>query len=169
MAILIIVVTIVFAAFVLLGGVWFAIDSSVRVRRFARSTDLVPGRPGRAPGEWTTSDEPAAVLHRRIRYAIATVHENPTLRSTPAVSAALGRIDDEVFALDDRLIAAAASGATESADSLRYIGFAVDELEKLAGRLAYASPSEAESTIDTAIAFLRDPVEPPDSVADDED
>ncbi|GGF42994.1 hypothetical protein [Williamsia phyllosphaerae] len=163
MGTLIIVVTAVLAVFVLLGGAWFAIDSTMRVRRFARSTDLVPGRPGRAPAEWTTSDSPEAVAHRRIRYAIATVHENPTLTSTPSVTAALTRLDDEVFALDDRLIAAA---HPENADALRRIGFAVDELESLAGRLAYASPQAAEPVIDAAIAYLRDPVERPDVDAD---
>lgn len=166
MGTLIIVVTAVLAVFVLLGGAWFAVDSTMRVRRFARSTDLVPGRAGRAPAEWTTSDVPEAVTHRRIRYAIATVHENPTLTSTPSVSASLTRLDDEVFALDDRLIAAAS--ASENAEALRRIGFAVDELEALAGRLAYASPQAAEPIIDTAIAYLRDPVERPDA-GDDPD
>ncbi len=166
MGTLIIVVTAVLAVFVLLGGAWFAVDSTLRVRRFARSTDLVPGRPGRAPAEWTTSDAPEAVAHRRIRYAIATVHENPTLTSTPSVTAALARLDDEVFALDDRLITAATH--PENADALQRIGFAVDELESLAGRLAYASPRAAEPIIDAAIAYLRDPVERP-HVDDDRD
>lgn len=165
MGTLIIVVTAVFAVVVLLGAAWFAVDSTNRVRRFARSTDLVPGRAGRAPAEWTTSDAPEAVTHRRIRYAIATVHENPTLRSTPVVSAALTRLDDEVFELDDRLITAADA---QNQDDLVRIGHAVDELESLASRLAYASPQAAEPIIDTAIEFLRDPVERPAADEDDE-
>ena len=105
------------------------------------------------------------MTHRRIRYAIATVHENPTLRSTPVVSAALTRLDDEVFELDDRLITAADA---QNQDDLVRIGHAVDELESLASRLAYASPQAAEPIIDTAIEFLRDPVERPAADEDDE-
>ncbi len=167
MGTLIIVVTAVLAVFVLLGGAWFAVDSTLRVRRFARSTDLVPGRAGRAPAHWATADAPEAVEHRRIRYAIATVHENPTLTSTPAVSAALHRLAHGAFALDDRLIAAASDSGDP--DALRRIGFAVDELESLAGRLAYASPQAAEPIIDAAIAYLRDPVERPGTDDDRDD
>ncbi len=163
MGTLIIVLTAVVAVFVLFGGMWFAVASTARVRRFARSTDLVPGRPGRAPQEWTRSNSPEAVLHRRLRYAIATVHENPRLTSTSAVTDALRRLDDEVFALDDRLIATAGD---ERDDDMRKIGSAVRHLEALAGRLAYASPVTAAREIDITIEFLRDPVEVPDAEND---
>lgn len=47
-AVIIIVATVVVALFILGGAAWFAYDSDKRVRTFARSTDLIPGRPGRA-------------------------------------------------------------------------------------------------------------------------
>lgn len=106
-AVIIIIVAVVVAVAVLAGVVYFVLDSNRRVRRFAHSTDLIPGRPGRAPEEWTTSMAAEAQLHQRIRYAIADVHQAPGARTTDEVRAALSDLDDAVFELDDRLIAAA--------------------------------------------------------------
>lgn len=104
-ALVIVVIALVLAVLVLAGVVWFVLDSNKRVRRFATSTDLIPGRPGRAPQEWTTSTAPEAQLHQRIRYAISDVHQAPGANSTPEVIAARDDLDEAVFDLDDRLIA----------------------------------------------------------------
>jgi hypothetical protein len=157
---LIVVAALVVAVLVLLGGLWFAYDSNKRVRRFARSTDLVPGKPGRAPADWVTATEPEAVLHRRIRYAMGLVYENPALRSDIDLLAARGRLDDAVFDLDDRLIAAAQNPG-DSSEVLQDIEWSVRWLELLPGELFYASKAKALTVIDGAIANLHDPVEPP--------
>lgn len=159
MAWLIVAGAVVFAVLTLLGFLWFAYDSNKRVRKFANSTDLVPGKPGRAPSEWTKSSEPEAVLHRRIRYAMGLVYENPALRNDSELRAARDRLDDAVFTLDDELIAAA--HAVDNADELHRIGWAVRWLELLPGELFYASKVDALKKIDAAIANLRDPAEPP--------
>lgn len=105
-AFVVIAITVVMALFILVGAAWFAWDSDKRVKRFARSTDLVPGKPGRAPASWTTATSTEALLHRRIRYAIADVHANPAIPHYPDLVAARDRLDDAVFGLDDKLIAA---------------------------------------------------------------
>lgn len=156
---LIVAGAVVIAVLTLLGFLWFAYDSNKRVRKFANSTDLVPGQPGRAPAEWTKSTEPEAVLHRRIRYAMGLVYENPALRNDGELRAARDRLDRAVFALDDELIAAAQSG--DNTDELHRIGWAVRWLELLPGDLFYAPKPEAFTKIDAAIANLRDPAEPP--------
>ncbi|MFW0794363.1 hypothetical protein AAFP30_11170 [Gordonia sp. CPCC 205515] len=106
-AITVIVITVIVALFILVGAIWFAWDSDKRVRAFAHSTDLVPGKPGRAPESWTTDNSPEALLHRRIRYAINDVHQNPAIGHDTELVAARDRLDDAVFSLDDKLIAAA--------------------------------------------------------------
>ncbi|MFW0788155.1 hypothetical protein [Gordonia sp. CPCC 205333] len=103
-AMVIVVIALVLAALVLAGVVWFVLDSNKRVKRFATSTDLIPGRPGRAPAAWATSTAAEAQLHQRIRYAIADVHQAPGAHATPEVIAARDDLDDAVFELDDRLI-----------------------------------------------------------------
>ncbi|KQR98542.1 hypothetical protein ASG12_08885 [Williamsia sp. Leaf354] len=162
-SLLIVVVTIVFAVAVLAGVAWFVIDSMVRVRRFARSTDVLPGRPGTAPREWAASDDPAPLLHRRLRYAIALVHENHTLRADPVSAAALERLDDAVLALDGRLVAVGTGSVPGGDDALAPFDDAISALERLPGRLVYQPPGVIAGRVDETIAYLADPSLPLDT------
>jgi hypothetical protein len=133
---------------VLGSALYFATDSNRRVKRFARSTDLIPGQPGRAPAEWAKSGAPEAVLHQRIRYAIADVHKAgiavavpvPPESAAAAPPTDLGDLDAAVFALDDRLIAAAQLPAERKSEELAAIEPKVASLEELTSRL-WAAPA----------------------------
>ncbi|AZG46479.1 hypothetical protein [Gordonia insulae] len=143
-AIIVIVVTIVVALFILGGAAWFAWDSDKRVKKFARSTDLVPGKPGRAPADWTTATSKEALLHQRIRYAIADVHANPAIPHDPDVVAVRDRLDDAVFDLDDKLIAVAEmSEGEEKVARLSSAEAAVRVLEELPKKL-WEAPKEVQ-------------------------
>lgn len=105
MSVMIIFIIAAVIALAVLGGVvWFVLDSNKRVRRFATSSDLIPGRAGRAPADWSTSTSAEAQLHQRIRYAIADVHQAPGANGSAEVVAARDELDDAVFELDDKLI-----------------------------------------------------------------
>ncbi|MBD0860634.1 hypothetical protein IA539_05355 [Gordonia sp. zg691] len=153
-AVIIIVATVVVALFVLGGAAWFAYDSDKRVRTFARSTDLIPGRPGRAPESWTTDNSREALLHRRIRYAIADVHANPAIPLDEELVAARNRLDDAVFELDDRLIASVDRGADEAAEVLDHAESAVKDLEKLPKKLWEAPKDEQIADLDRVTRAL---------------
>ena len=142
-AVLIIVVVALFAVFTLAGAIWFAWDSDKRVRKFARSTDLIPGKPGRAPQDWTTASTPEALLHRRIRYAIADVHQNPAIPHHPDVLAERDRLDDAVFALDDDLIAAASLPDGQKQERIDAVETAVTQLEALPREL-WEAPADKQ-------------------------
>lgn len=139
----IIIVVVVVAVLTLAGAIWFAWDSDKRIRRFARSTDLVPGKEGRAPAEWTTASSPEALLHRRIRYAIADVHRNPAIPHHPDVLAERDRLDDAVFGLDDRLIEAADLSDEEKSERLERIEPVIVRLEELPRKL-WEAPSQTQ-------------------------
>lgn len=134
-AIVVIVVIVALAVFTLAGAIWFAWDSDRRIRAFARSTDLIPGKPSRAPKEWTTATSPEALLHRRIRYAIADVHQNPAIPHDPETRAVRDRLDDAVFGLDDALIATSQLVGGEKDERLDEIDTAVKALEELPRQL----------------------------------
>ncbi len=153
-AVIIIVATVVVALFVLGGAAWFAWDSDKRVRNFARSTDLIPGRPGRAPANWTTDNSREALLHRRIRYAIADVHANPAIPLDEELVSARDRLDDAVFELDDRLIAAAETGGDEATDVLDSAESAVKALEALPKKLWEAPTSDQLADLDRVTRVL---------------
>ena len=137
-AIVVIVVVAVAALFLLIGVVWFAYDSNKRVRDFAHSTDLIPGKAGRAPQSWTTDTSREALLHQRIRYAMLDVHQNPALPHDDSLVAARDRLDDAAFALDDRLIAVSATD-----DALARAEKAIKALEKLPKKL-WEAPTDQQ-------------------------
>ncbi|MFT4042517.1 MAG: hypothetical protein QM673_05070 [Gordonia sp. (in: high G+C Gram-positive bacteria)] len=147
-------VTIIVAVTVLAGAAWFAVDSDKRVRKFARSTDLVPGRAGRAPQEWTTSASVEARLHRRIRYAVADVHQNPAIPHDPGLVAARDRLDAAIFDLDDKLIAAAQLPADAKEIELESIESAIRELEELPKKLWEAPADRQRIDIDEIIGLI---------------
>ncbi|ADG77071.1 Secreted protein OS=Tsukamurella paurometabola (strain ATCC 8368 / DSM / CCUG 35730 / CIP 100753/ JCM 10117 / KCTC 9821 / NBRC 16120 / NCIMB 702349 / NCTC 13040) OX=521096 GN=Tpau_0430 PE=4 SV=1 [Tsukamurella paurometabola] len=161
--IVIVVVVAIVAISLLISVGWFLRDSNKRIQKFAKSSDLVPGRPGRAPAEWSTSSAPEALLHQRVRYAIADVHGNgnPVAVPPPADSAVTGKpgdlddLDDAVFALDDRIIAAAQLPAAERTKALAELEPAVASLEGLTGRLWEAPSHRRHELIDAVISRLR--------------
>ena len=142
-AIVVIVVVAVAAIFLLVGVVWFAFDSNKRVRDFARSTDLIPGKACRAPESWTTDTSREALLHQRIRYAMLDVHQNPALPHDDSLVAARDRLDDAAFELDDRLIEIAGDEPGDAHDdALDRAERAIKALEKLPKKLWEAPTDE---------------------------
>lgn len=143
-AIIVIAVTALVALFILGGAAWFAWDSDKRVKQFAHSTDLVPGKPGKAPAAWTSATSREALLHQRIRYAINDVHQNPAIGHDDDLVDARDRLDDAVFAADDALIAAADHpDADAKKATLDDIESAVTKLEALPKKL-WEAPKEMQ-------------------------
>uniref|UniRef100_UPI003D92807B hypothetical protein n=1 Tax=Gordonia sp. B7-2 TaxID=3420932 RepID=UPI003D92807B len=154
-AAIVIGVTVIVALVILGGAAWFAFDSDKRIRKFARSTDLIPGKPSRAPDSWATDNSREALLHRRIRYAINDVHINPGIAHDDELIAARDRLDDAVFALDDRLIAAAASDGEEKTEALDAAESAIKVLEDLPTKLWEAPKEQQAQDLDRVTSALR--------------
>ena len=155
-AVIVIAVTVVVALIILGGAAWFAFDSDTRIRRFARATDLIPGKPSRAPDEWATANSREALLHRRIRYAIADVHNNPAIPRDQDLVAARDRLDDAVFALDDKLIAASQSTDDEvKTEALNAAESAISVLEELPKELWEAPKDKQAADLDRVASVLR--------------
>ncbi|KXO99497.1 hypothetical protein [Tsukamurella pseudospumae] len=161
--VVIVLVIAVVAVLTLVGVLWFVRDSNKRIRTFARSSDLVPGRPGRAPAEWVDSTAPEALLHQRVRYAIADVHRGAVAPAVPppADSAVhgpesdLAALDDAVFGLDDEIIAAAQLSGEERAAVLGELEPKVAALESLTGKLWDAPSARRRELIDATTSALR--------------
>ncbi|MGC4933223.1 hypothetical protein ACLQ3C_06030 [Gordonia sp. DT30] len=153
-AIVVIGVIVFVALFILIGAIWFAWDSDKRVRAFARSTDLIPGKPSRAPDDWTTATSPEALLHRRVRYAIADVHQNPAIPHDEQTLAERDRLDDAVFAVDDQLIAATELSGDEKTERLEQLESAVEKLEELPRKLWEAPFAQQREDIGAVTAAL---------------
>ncbi len=148
---IVIIVTIAVALIILAGAAWFAFDSDKRVRRFARSNDLIPGQPSHAPDDWTTSTSREARMHRRIRYAIADIHQNPWIADDSGLVAERDRLDAAVFDLDDKLIKASTLPEEERDRSLEAIDAAIAELEELPKKLWETPADQQRTDIDSMI------------------
>ncbi|MCA0157158.1 hypothetical protein LB823_13230 [Tsukamurella sp. M9C] len=152
----------VVAVLLLVGVIWFLRDSNKRIQDFANSGDLIPGRPGRAPAEWANATSTEALLHQRTRYAIADVHRGAFAPAVPppADSAIdgpesdLAALDDAVFALDDRIIAAAQLSGEERTKALGELEPKVVALEGLTGKLWDAPSAQRRPILDDAAATL---------------
>ena len=151
---IVIIVTIVVALIILAGAAWFAVDSDKRVRRFARSNDLIPGQPSHAPDDWTTSTSREARMHRRIRYAIADIHQNPWIADDSGLVAERDRLDAAVFDLDDKLIKASTLPEEERDRSLEAIDAAIAELEELPKKLWETPADQQRTDIDSMISTI---------------
>jgi hypothetical protein len=93
---------------VLAGLAGFAVALSVRARReFAAQNQVVPGVDSPAPASWAGAHSPEAVLHRRLRDAVAALRANPQFTAL-GLAPQRERIEAEALALDARLVAAAA-------------------------------------------------------------
>lgn len=153
----------VVAVLVLAGVVLFARDSSTRIKDFANSTDLIPGRPGRAPAEWAHATSTEAQLHQRVRYAIADVHRGAAAPAVPpppdsAVAGPesdLAALDDAVFVLDDEIIAASELSGDERTKALGELEPKVAALEGLTGKLWDAPSAQRTAILDATTAALR--------------
>ncbi|CAM3918077.1 hypothetical protein ACXYTP_19690 [Tsukamurella ocularis] len=160
--IVVVAVVAVVAVLMLIGVVWFLRDSNKRIKDFANSGDLIPGRPGRAPAEWANATSTEALLHQRTRYAIADVHRGAFAPAVPppADSAIKGpesdlaALDDAVFALDDAIIAAAQLSGEERTKALGELDPKVAALEALTGKLWDAPSAQRRPLIDATTATL---------------
>lgn len=89
-------------------AVGMVVALAVRSRAdFARQNQVVPGIDSPAPASWAGARSPEAVLHRRLRDAVAALRADERGASL-GLGSARQRIEAEALAIDQRLVAAAA-------------------------------------------------------------
>lgn len=90
-------------------------------------------------------------MHRRIRYAIADIHQNPWIADDSGLVAERDRLDAAVFDLDDKLIKASTLPEEERDRSLEAIDAAIAELEELPKKLWETPADQQRTDIDSMI------------------
>jgi hypothetical protein len=112
--------------------------SSAR-RGYAAANQVVPGTATRAPSAWAGAHTPEALLHRRLRDAVAALRANPALEDAWALESRVS-LEQHALAVDERLVAVAALAETVRAEPLRTVADAVDAVEVAVASLATAGP-----------------------------
>ena len=75
---------------------------------FADANQVIPGRPTRAPASWAGSHDPEAVLHRRLRDAMAALRANQRFDDDGALLDVRVELEAQALVLDDELVSVAA-------------------------------------------------------------
>lgn len=110
-------------------------------RDHARSNEVVPGVPTRAPIAWAGAHTPEARLHRRLRDAVSSAR---AMGDGARAQSARATIEQEALALDERLIVDAALPEPLRGEPLARLKAAVRHLEQAVATLA-ASAAELDA------------------------
>jgi hypothetical protein len=132
------------ALVIVLGGAVGAVVLAARARQqYRASNQVVPGRPTLAPASWAGSHDPEAVLHRRLRDAMAALRANQVFDHDGALLDVRVELEEQALALDEQLVAVAALPRLHRAEPLARVTEAVSTIEKAVADLASRSAREA--------------------------
>ncbi|MBL8775007.1 MAG: hypothetical protein JNK12_03710 [Acidimicrobiales bacterium] len=158
---------------VVAAGLAGAAALAIRARRDYRAgNEVIPGRPTAAPAEWAGAHTPEARLHRRLVDVVASLRAHPLLEEGTGRLEARVELEEQVAAVDERLIAAAALPERVRDEPLALVEEEVAAMEQAAADLvAGTGPAALEppaSAPDPALAPTESPdLEPaPDADAD---
>jgi hypothetical protein len=132
------------ALVVVLGGAVGAVALAARARnQYRASNQVVPGRPTQAPASWAGSHDPEAILHRRLRDAMAALRANQAFDHDGVLLDVRVELEEQALALDEQLVAVAALPRLHRAEPLALMTEAVSTIEKAVADLASRSAREA--------------------------
>jgi hypothetical protein len=122
---------------------------------FAKSNEVVPGTPTRAPASWAGDHTPEARLHRRLRDAVAALPPRDDLGRFEARAA----LEQKALDVDEQLIAVAALPERVRGDQLALVEAAVDAVEAGVAAVTASSAGALEpAKIDDALAAITERV-----------
>lgn len=125
-------------------------------RSFAEANQVIPGRPTRAPASWAGSHDPEAVLHRRLRDAMAALRANRAFDDDGALLDVRVELEEQAVALDDELVAVAALPRLHRHEPLTRVTEAVNTIETAVAELASRPAVEARPRLEEVLHRIRE-------------
>lgn len=139
------------------GAAAFAYALASRSRRqYAEANEVIPGRPTRAPASWAGSHDAEAVLHRRLRDAMAALRANRSFDDDGGLLDVRVELEAQALAIDDELVAVAALPRLHKAEPLAKVTEAVSTIETAVAELASRSITDAGPRLDEALRRIRE-------------
>lgn len=143
---------------VIVVAVGLTVGTLLTIRRqresFAAANEVVPGVPTRAPSSWAGSHDPEARLHRRLRDAVTALRSAPSAMDGAALEQRV-ELEQQALALDESLVAIAATAAAHRPEPLARVAGAVEVLEAAVADVAAGSAEAAASRLEAAVAEVR--------------
>ncbi|MCU1454979.1 MAG: hypothetical protein JWN46_3125 [Acidimicrobiales bacterium] len=123
--------------------------------RYVGSGELVPGQHGVAPDAWAGSHDPEALLHRRLRDALAALRANQAFDDDGALLDVRVTLEQEALGLDQRLVAIAALAPRLRAEPLARATEAVETIEETVASTVGISTAAAAPRLQAALDQVR--------------
>ena len=133
----------------------FALASRSK-KSFAEANQVIPGRPTRAPASWAGSHDPEAVLHRRLRDAMAALRANRAFDDDGALLDVRVELEEQAVALDDELVAVAALPRLHRHEPLARVTEAVNTIETAVAELASRPAVDARPRLEEVLNRIRE-------------
>lgn len=125
-------------------------------KSYLEANQVIPGRPSRAPASWAGSHDPEAVLHRRLRDAMAALRANQAFDDDGGLLDVRVELEEQALAIDDELVAVAALPRLHRHEPLAKVTEAVNTIETAVAELASRSVVEAGPRLDEVLRRIRD-------------
>ncbi len=125
-------------------------------RRVEEANALVAGQPTPVPSSWAGSHDAEAVLHRRLRDALAALRDNPALGDDLTLVELRGTLEHEALGLDQQLVAIARLPANRRTEPLAHVGAAVDLIEQTVASAVGSSNTDAAARLRTALQGVQE-------------
>lgn len=148
---------------ILLAGLMVAVVAAAAValavavkRNAGQANQVIPGRPTRAPEAWAGSHDPEAILHRRLRDAMAALRANQAFDDDGSLLDLRVELEVQAVALDDRLVSVAALPRLHRGGPLAEATQAVDLIETAVAELATRSAKDAAPALRAVLDRIRE-------------
>ncbi|MFK7918773.1 MAG: hypothetical protein AB8G14_11880 [Ilumatobacter sp.] len=130
-------------------GVMLAVRSK---QEFVTQNEVVPGRKSPAPASWAGAHSREAKLHRRLGDAVRGARQNPRFVEL-GLAAQMTAIEAEAFAIDERLVAAAALPKTHRDAAIDPLEEHVVDLEQaIVDLVTSVSVSDSKVQLEAAVS-----------------
>lgn len=135
----------------------FVVGAAAVSRNNKKRNQVVPGVSSDAPASWSGSHEPEAVLHRRIRDAVAGLHS--IAGNDTSMKSTIESVDKDALDLDRQLIATSLLAPRFKPEALAELAEAVDQLEEITAQAVGRSARSSERSIGEQLDNLSDRLE----------
>ncbi|HTQ21811.1 hypothetical protein [Mycobacterium sp.] len=152
MAILVVVILVLALIVGFAVGV-VAIVNHNQQRALSRDSQLVAGRPTRAPRSWAVSHEPEARLHRRLRDAMSALQAANAL-DTGSTLMLRADLEQTALNLDDHLVAVSQLAPAHKEALLGAITTTVESIEGAVARYTAATTMPDTTALESDLATV---------------
>ncbi|HEY4378184.1 MAG TPA: hypothetical protein VGM93_13545 [Acidimicrobiales bacterium] len=146
-------VLVILVVLLVVGAVALAIKGK---RDYTEANELVPGQATGAPAGWAGSHDPEAVLHRRMRDALASLRANQAFDDDGELLDIRVTIEQEAASLDQRLVATAALAPRLRPEPLARATEAVEAIEDTVASTVGMTTAEAAPRLQAALTRIRE-------------